>query len=72
MSQKERIVAYCKQHGSITVADMAAMHINSPTRRISDLREDGRHRVDSIDEPVLDDDGKQRSHYSRYYIKEVG
>lgn len=65
-SQRQRIVSYCKIHGSITNRDaMVTLRINSPTKRISELKEMG-YIVD------FEWEKGENSRYKRYYIKEPG
>lgn len=72
LSQQQKIIAYCKAHGSITNRDAITMlHINSPTKRISEIREDPRYDVQVEDVPVYDEDGRRVSHYYEYTITEV-
>lgn len=67
-TQKNRIVAFCKQHGSITVRDAAVrLNINSPTKRISEMRASPMYVVDDVTE--YSQDGIP---FKRYFIKEAG
>lgn len=69
-TQKARILAYCKEHGSITVRDAAVkLDINSPTKRISEMRHGG-YDVQSIDEERIKADGSV-VRFKRYFIREV-
>lgn len=70
-TQRQRIVAYCRAHGYITCRDAVMIGINSPTKRLSELRSDPQFTVTTIDVPVFGDDGKRVSHYYRYVVKEV-
>lgn len=68
-TQKARILAYCKQHGSITVRDMCTkLEINSPTKRISEMRHSPLYDVQSIEETKVKDSG-ETVRYNRYFIK---
>ena len=68
-TQKARILAYCKQHGSITVRDMCTkLEINSPTKRISEMRHSPLYDVKSIEETRVKDSG-ETVRYNRYFIK---
>lgn len=70
-TQRGKILAYCKEHGSITIRDaFEKLHINSPSKRISELRLSGGYEVDAVDESREKDDGTT-VRYKRYYIKEV-
>lgn len=66
-----KVLAYCNQHGSITVRDAAVkLNINSPTKVISNMRLSDRYDVQSIEETRVNDDGETKR-YKRYFIKEV-
>lgn len=66
-TQRGKILAYCKEHGSITVREaFEKLHINSPTKRISELRYAG-YVVNTVDE-VRIKDGGEKVRYKRYYI----
>lgn len=70
--QKSQIARYCRNHGSITVREcQRKLNINNATARISEMRRDPRWIVEVEDVPVYDEDGKRRTHYARYYIREV-
>ena len=67
-TQKGKILAYCKEYGSITVRDaFNKLNINSPTKRISELRKAG-YDVQTFDETMVKDDG-ETVRYTRYYIR---
>lgn len=69
-TQRGKILSYCEEHGSITVRDaVVKLNINSPTKRISELKRDG-YVVRSEVETRAKDDGTV-VRYKRYYIKEV-
>ena len=71
-TQRGKIIAYCAEHGSITVRDaFEKLNINSPTKRISELRKSGAYDVLAIDESRVKDNG-ETVRYKRYFIKEVG
>lgn len=66
-TQKAKILAYCKEHGSITVRDaFTKLNINSPTKRISELRQMG-YDVQTIEE-VREKNG-ETVRFNRYFIK---
>jgi hypothetical protein len=67
VTQKEKIVAFCKAHGSITVRDAVLMDINSPRKCISELRQT--HDVTDVDETRVNGAGETKR-YKRYFIKE--
>lgn len=62
--QRQKIVQFCKEHGSITVRDAYdVLQINSPTKRISELKAKGY---------IVDTEWEKRGgkRYKRYYISE--
>ena len=68
-TQKAKILNYCKEHGSITVRDMCVkLDINSPTKRISELRHSPLYDVQSIEETKVKDSG-ETVRYNRYFIR---
>jgi predicted ArsR family transcriptional regulator len=70
-TQRSKILAYCKEHGSITIREaFEKLHINSPSKRISEMRLGG-YDVLSVNEARVDDNGEVVSRYKRYFIKEV-
>ena len=67
-TQKARIFAYCKEHGSITIRDaFVKLNINSPSKRISEMRNSGLYDVQSIEECREKDNG-DTVRYKRYFI----
>lgn len=69
-TQRMKILAYCEKHGSITIREaFTELNINSPSKRISELRNSGKYVVKSIDESKTDDDGNT-TRWKRYFIKE--
>ena len=69
-TQRAKILSYCKEHGSITIREaFEKLHINSPYKRISQLRLSGKYDVKSIDEVKVKDDG-ETVRFKRYFIKE--
>jgi hypothetical protein len=69
-TQRMKILAYCEKHGSITIRDaFTKLHINSPTKRISELRNSGKYNVNSINESRTDENGTTR--WKRYFINEL-
>ena len=69
-TQKMQIVAYCKKHGSITIREaFTKLHINSPSKRISELRNSGKYEVTSIDESKTKHGITKR--WKRYFINEL-
>ncbi len=72
ITQKMRIIEYCEKHGSITVREaFTKLNINSPTKRISEIRKSGLYTVNSIDENKTDKDGNT-TRWKRYFIKKNG
>ena len=70
-TQRMKIIEYCKKHGSITIRDaFIKLNINSPSKRISEIRNSGEYVVNSIDESKTDEDGKI-TRWKRYYINEM-
>jgi hypothetical protein len=70
VKQKEKIVAYCKEHGSITARDaFIKLGINSPRKVISAMHRSGKYIVDTLEESRVDEGG-YRTRWNRYYIKE--
>lgn len=68
LTQQNKILAYCEQHGSITVRDaFTKLNINSPTKRISEIRNSGKYTVRSIDESKTDENGN-KIRWKRYFI----
>jgi hypothetical protein len=70
-TQKMKILAYCEKHGSITIRDaFTKLNINSPSKRISELRNSGKYNVESIDESRTNRAG-ETTRWKRYFIKEI-
>lgn len=65
-TQRARILAYCAEHGSITVREAFALDINSPTKRISELRYCG-YDVQTKEETREKPNGES-VRYFRYFI----
>jgi hypothetical protein len=67
-TQKGKILGYCAEHGSITIRDaFEKLHINSPSKRISELRKSGFYDVQSIVEHRVNADGDEVK-FKRYFI----
>lgn len=67
-TQRMMILEHCAKHGSITVREaFEELHINSPTKRISEMRKSGLYRVDTLEERRTDADGVTKR-WLRYYI----
>lgn len=70
-TQRGLILRYCKEHGSITIRDaFEKLKINSPSKRISEIRLSGLYDVKAITEEKINGSGEMRR-YKRYYIKEL-
>lgn len=66
MTQCERIIDYCKTHGSITIREaFIDLKINSPTKRISEIKASGLYRVDKV---RIEHDDAIGCHYDRFFI----
>jgi hypothetical protein len=70
-TQKAKIVKYCTEHGSITIREaFTKLNINSPTKRISELRNSARYKVESVEESKTDKHGNT-TRWKRYFINEL-
>ena len=68
-TQKGKILGYCAEHGSITIRDaFEKLHINSPSKRISELRNSADYVVTDITQYKYNDEGKVETKYKRYFI----
>lgn len=71
-TQRSKILAYCAEHGSITVREaFTLLGINSPTKRISEIRRSGEYKVAVEEERYTDLDGNTKR-WNRYYITSLG
>lgn len=69
-TQRSKILAYFRDHGSMTVRDaFEKLFINSPTKRISELRRMG-YDIVGIEEVRENKNGKTVRH-RRYYLRGV-
>ncbi len=67
-TQKGKILGYCAEHGSITIREaFEKLHINSPSKRISELRRSGDYDVQDITEYRVNADGDEVK-FKRYFI----
>lgn len=67
-TQRSKILAYMRDHGSITVREaFEKLYINSPTKRISELRRMG-FDIEGIEEVRENRNGKTVRH-RRYYLR---
>ena len=70
-TQRGKILAYCREHGSITARDaVVKLNINSPRKRISELRQSPDYEVEAIEERRPDPAGGT-VRYKRYFIKKA-
>ena len=70
-TQKRKILDYCEQHGSITIREaFETLNINSPSKRISELRKSGAYDVEAVTEARINSSGEE-VRYKRYFIREV-
>ena len=70
-TQRAKILNYCAEHGSITIREaFEKLKINSPSKRISEMRQSARYDVQSVREERINADGEVKR-YKRYYISEV-
>lgn len=66
-TQRRKILGYCAEYGSITNRDAYLdLNINSPTKRISELRRDGYGVTERWEEHINTSGEKTR--YKRYFI----
>lgn len=67
-TQRSKILAYCAEHGSITIREaFTELGINSPTKRISEMRKSGLYKVETVEEKRTDDNGATKR-WNRYFI----
>ena len=70
-TQRGLILKYCKEHGSITIREaFEKLNINSPSKRISELRLSGLYKVEALTEEKINGSGEKKR-FKRYFIKEV-
>lgn len=68
-TQRMKILEYCADHGSITVREaFEELNINSPTKRISEMRKSGLYHVETVEERRTYDDGVTKR-WLRYFIR---
>ena len=71
ITQRKKILDYCAKHGSITIREaFTKLNINSPSKRISEMRNSPSYKVESIDESKTDKDGNTKR-WKRYFINEL-
>lgn len=72
LTQQSKILEHCAHYGSITIREaFTELNINSPSKRISEIRKSGKYIVDSVEESKVDKDGNTKR-WKRYFIKEKG
>lgn len=70
-TQRMKILNYCERHGSITIREaFTKLEINSPSKRISEIRNSGKYNVRSINESRVDEYG-DITRWKRYFINEL-
>jgi hypothetical protein len=70
-TQKGKILQYCAEHGSITIREaFEILDINSPSKRISELRKSGLYDVQAVEESRVNKAGETKT-YKRYFIEAV-
>ena len=71
VSQQKKILAYCNLNGSITIREaFERLKINSPSKRISEMRASPFYEVESMNVHYIKEDGTP-GRYKKYFIKEV-
>ena len=70
-TQWAKILAYCEKHGSITIREAFSLGINSPTKRISEMRHSPWYVVVDITQYKYTDEGKVKTKFKRYFVREV-
>lgn len=69
MTQRQKILDYCEAHGSITVREaFEELHINSPTKRISEIKKSGLYDVQTEEIKQINSAG-QKTKFTRYTIR---
>lgn len=70
-AQWQKILEYCDTHGCITVREaFEKLHINSPTKRISEIRKSGLYDVDTEEIREINSAG-QKVKFTRYTIRRL-
>ena len=71
-TQQAKILQYCAEYGSITIREaFENLDINSPSKRISELRNSGNYDVKAVRETRTNKAGETKP-YNRYYISRLG
>ena len=66
LTQQAKILAYCKRNGSITIREAFELPMNSPSKRISEMRHSPLYVVEDVTEY-----SHEGVPYKRYFIKEA-
>lgn len=70
-TQRSMILGYCAENGSITVREaFTELGINSPTKRISEIRKLGDYKVETTEESRTKNGVTKR--WKRYFITPLG
>ena len=70
-TQRAKILNYCVEHGSVTIREaFEKLGINSPSKRISEMRHSPRYIVESTRVEKIKPDGEV-VRFKRYFISEV-
>lgn len=70
-TQQQKILEYCDTHGCITVREaFEKLHINSPTKRISEIKKSGLYDVDTEEIRQINSAG-QKVKFTRYTIRRL-
>ena len=71
LTQRMKIFAYCQENGSITIREaFEKLNINSPSKRISEMRNSPDFLVETINVTRVNVYGEVKR-YKRYFIKAV-
>ena len=69
-TQRGQILAHCAEYGSITIREaFTELGINSPTKRISEIRKSGDYNVETIEESRTLNGVTKR--WKRYFITPI-
>ena len=70
-TQRAKILNYCVEHGSVTIREaFEKLGINSPSKRISEMRHSPLYDVQSMRVEKIKPDGEV-VRFKRYFISEV-
>lgn len=70
-TQRQKIIEHCAEHGSITIREaFEKLHINSPSKRISEIRKSGLYDVQSETVNKINASG-EGVHCLKYYISPI-